>query len=177
VIEVADDGAGLSADKLRKKAVERGIVDANEADQMADREAQQLIFSPGFSSAEQVSDISGRGVGMDVVRSNVEELKGSIELDSEMGQGTTVRIRLPLTLSIQQTLIVQIGPEHFAIPLETVKETLDFEPDKVTTVRGQRVYQREGEILPILQMTELFGMSRVHDADASYLVVMEMGMQ
>ncbi|MEF8982779.1 ATP-binding protein, partial [Thiohalorhabdus sp.] len=161
VIEVADDGAGLSADKLRQKAVERGIVDANEAEQMADREAQQLIFSPGFSSAEQVSDISGRGVGMDVVRSNVEELKGSIELDSEMGQGTTVRIRLPLTLSIQQTLIVQIGPEHFAIPLETVKETLDFEPGKVTTVRGQRVYQREGEILPILQMTELFGMSRV----------------
>ncbi|MEF8982786.1 ATP-binding protein, partial [Thiohalorhabdus sp.] len=161
VIEVADDGGGLSADKLRKKAVERGIVDANEAEQMSDREAQQLIFSPGFSSAEKVSDISGRGVGMDVVRSNVEELKGSIELDSAMDQGTTVRIRLPLTLSIQQTLIVQIGPEHFAIPLETVKETLDFEPAKVTTVRGQRVYQREGEILPILQMTELFGMSRV----------------
>jgi two-component system chemotaxis sensor kinase CheA len=177
VIEVTDDGAGLSAEKLRGKAVERGIIDANEADQMSDREAQQLIFSPGFSSAEQVSDISGRGVGMDVVRSNVEELKGSIELDSELGQGTSVQIRLPLTLSIQQTLIVQIGPEHFAIPLETVKETLDFEPDKVTTVRGQRVYQREGEILPILQMTELFGMSRVHDADAHYLVVLELGMQ
>ncbi|HKJ89372.1 MAG TPA: chemotaxis protein CheA, partial [Gammaproteobacteria bacterium] len=140
VIEVGDDGGGLSAEKLRQKAVERGIIDRAEADQMGDREAQQLIFAPGFSSAEQVSDISGRGVGMDVVRSNVESLKGSIDLDSAVGEGTTVRIRLPLTLSIQQTLIVQIGPEHFAIPLEAVKETLDFEPDRVTTVRGQRVY-------------------------------------
>jgi len=177
VIEVADDGAGLSSDKLRQKAVERGVVSQSEAEQMPDREAQQLIFSAGFSSADEVSDISGRGVGMDVVRSNVEALKGSIELDSTPGKGTTVKISLPLTLSIQQTLIAQIGPEHFAIPLETVKETLDFEPDKVTTVRGQRVFQREGEILPILQMTELFGMSRVHDADARYLVVLELGVQ
>ncbi|MFA9461458.1 chemotaxis protein CheW [Thiohalorhabdus methylotrophus] len=177
VIEVGDDGAGLSAEKLRQKAVERGVIDQSEADQLSEREAQQLIFAPGFSSADQVSDISGRGVGMDVVRSNVESLKGSIDLDSTVGEGTTVRIRLPLTLSIQQTLIVQIGPEHFAIPLEAVKETLDFEPDRVTTVRGQRVYQREGEILPILQMTELFGMSRVHDGDARYLVVLELGVQ
>ena len=177
VIEVGDDGGGLSAEKLREKAVERGVVDRSEADQMSEREAQQLIFAAGFSSTEEVSDISGRGVGMDVVRSNVESLKGSIELDSAVGEGTTVRIRLPLTLSIQQTLIVQIGPEHFAIPLEAVKETLDFEPNKVTAVRGQRVYQREGEILPILQMTELFGMSRVHDKDARYLLVLELGVQ
>ena len=177
VIEVADDGAGLSSDKLRRKAVEKGVVDDNEAQQMSDREAQQLIFAAGFSSVDQVSDISGRGVGMDVVRSNVEELKGSIELDSTPDVGTTVQVRLPLTLSIQQTLIVQIGPEHFAIPLEAVKETLDFDFEQVTTVRGQRVYQREDEILPILQMTEQFGMSRVHDQDASYLVVLEQGVQ
>jgi len=153
------------------------MIDESEAQQMSDREAQQLIFMAGFSSVDQVSDISGRGVGMDVVRNNVEELKGSIQVDSAVDVGTTIKIRLPLTLSIQQTLIVQIGPEHFAIPLETVKETLDYDSSKVTSVRGQRVYQRANEILPILQMTELFGMSRVHDANARYLVVLELGMQ
>jgi two-component system chemotaxis sensor kinase CheA len=165
VIEVGDDGGGLNRDKILAKAVERGIVAADQP--LSDREIHALIFEPGFSTAEQVSDLSGRGVGMDVVRRNIEALRGAIEIDSEIGRGTTMRIRLPLTLAIIDGFLVGVGDASFVIPLDLVVECVELPKQRRN---GNRVSLR-GQLLPFLRLADQFEMASAAGAREQIVIV------
>ncbi len=155
VIDVIDDGAGLNRAKILAKAAERGIP---ASDNMSDEEVWQLIFAPGFSTAECVTDISGRGVGMDVVLRNVQSMSGRVNIASEPGKGTRVTISLPLTLAILDGLSVAVGPEKFIIPLNSIVESLQPAPESLKTVNGRNVVHVRGEYIPIIALYELFNM-------------------
>jgi len=161
VIEIRDDGRGLNRDKLLAKARERGIfVPENPTDQ----DIWQLIFAPGFSTAETITDVSGRGVGMDVVRRNIEQLGGRVELNSVTGKGTTISIRLPLTLAIMDGMSVGIGENNYIVPLTTIMESLRPRPEDVKSVAGTgRVVYVRGEYLPLVALHEVFGLTPISD--------------
>jgi len=161
VIEIRDDGRGLNRDKLLTKARERGVfVPENPTDQ----DIWQLIFAPGFSTAETVTDVSGRGVGMDVVRRNIEQLGGRVELNSVTGKGTTISIRLPLTLAIMDGMSVGIGENNYIVPLTTIMESLRPRPEDVKSVAGTgRVVYVRGEYLPLVALHEVFGLTPLSD--------------
>ncbi len=154
VIEVADDGGGLKRDRLLAKALERGL--AAPGQNLSDKELFNLIFEPGFSTAEQVTNLSGRGVGMDVVRRNIEALRGSIELESREGAGTTVRIRLPLTLAIIDGFLIEVGRSSFVVPLDMVVECLELPEAERQAACTRRYLNLRGEVLPFVRLRELF---------------------
>ena len=142
---------------IRQKAVEKGVIDRATADRMTEREAVNLIFAAGFSTAEKVSDLSGRGVGMDVVKTNITKLNGTVEINTEVGKGTRMRIRLPLTVAIIQALMVEVGREAFAIPLATVVETIRIGASEIRTVDGREVISLRKTILPLIRLATEFG--------------------
>lgn len=152
VIKIRDDGRGLDVDAIRGKAVERGLASRAEVDRMTDREVFAYIFEAGFSTAKQITDVSGRGVGMDVVRTNIEKLNGMIELDSARGIGTTISIKLPLTLAIIQGLLVQSDDEVFILPLSSVHETVKTDQAQIYYVNQRPVFRLRDEIIPIVNM-------------------------
>ncbi len=154
-IEVEDDGRGIDPEKMRQVGVRKGIISAEEARNLDDREALELIFAPGFSSAEKVTDISGRGVGMDVVRTNIKNLKGSVNISSEVGRGSRFTLSLPLTLAIIDALMVQVSGETYAIPLDAVSETTKIEARKLTEVHNRRAVTMRNQVLGIINMSEL----------------------
>jgi two-component system chemotaxis sensor kinase CheA len=172
VIEVSDDGAGLNRGRILEKARERGIA---VHDAMADSEVWQLIFDAGFSTAERITDVSGRGVGMDVVKRNIHALGGSIEIASKADEGTRISIRVPLTLAILDGMSVAVGGETFIVPLTAISESLRPRREDVKTVQGRgRVVQVRGEYLPIIALHELFGIqSRAADIEQAVLVILE----
>ena len=157
VILVADDGRGMDAERLRRKALAKGLITDEEASTMDDRQTYNLIFLPGFSMAEQVSDVSGRGVGMDVVRTNIQKLNGAIEIRSQHGKGTTLTISLPLTLAILPVLLVRLGEQPFAVPLSMVREILPIDPSIIQDVGGKATAVVRGEVLQILPLSSLLG--------------------
>ncbi|QTQ37751.1 chemotaxis protein CheA [Aromatoleum petrolei] len=157
VILVADDGRGMNAERLRAKAVEKGLITDEESNAMDERQSFNLVFLPGFSMAAQVSDVSGRGVGMDVVRTNIQKLNGSIEIQSQLGKGTTFVISLPLTLAILPVLLVRLGEQPFAVPLSMVREILPIEAKEVQEVGGRATMVVRGEVLPIMPLAGLLG--------------------
>ena len=157
MIEVSDDGSGLSRERIRKKAVERGLI--REGAVLDDRDLFDLVFLPGFSTTEQVTEISGRGVGMDVLRKNIANLAGIIELSSVEGKGTTVTILLPLTLAIIQALLVEVGTQTFAIPLNSVLETLAVDADQIKALEGRPVLHLREQTLPLVRVDQLFALS------------------
>lgn len=171
VILVADDGRGMNAEKLRAKAVEKGLITDEEANTMDERQSYNLIFLPGFSLAQQVSDVSGRGVGMDVVRTNIQKLNGSIDIRSQQGKGTTFVISLPLTLAILPVLLVRLGEQPFAVPLSMVREILPIDPGEVQEVGGRATMVVRGEVLPILPLSGLLGWPQ--EATPEYGVLMQ----
>ncbi|MBM7856059.1 two-component system chemotaxis sensor kinase CheA [Desulfohalotomaculum tongense] len=158
VITISDDGRGIDADKLRQKAVEKGLYDRESASRLTDREALELIFKAGFSTAKEVSDLSGRGVGMDVVRTAIEQINGMVELHTEVGVGTTFTIRLPLTLAIIRSLMVTLGEQVYAFPLSNVSETLRINAGEIRRVGNNEVIVVRERILPLLRLSERFGM-------------------
>ena len=160
VIMVADDGRGMDAERLRAKALAKGLISDEEASTMDDRQSYNLIFLPGFSMAEKVSDVSGRGVGMDVVRTNIQKLNGSIEIKSQLGKGTTLLINLPLTLAILPVLLVRLGEQPFAVPLSMVREILPIVPASIQDVGGRATMVVRGEVLPIVPLSSLLGWPR-----------------
>lgn len=175
VIDISDDGRGIDPERIRQAAIRKGII---EADEQLDRtKAMDLLFTPGFSTAESVSEISGRGVGLDVVRKNIQELKGSIEVISEKGEGTTFRIVLPITLAILQALIVRASGETFAIPLTSVEESLRIRPNEISTVERKEVYFLRDFTLPLLRLADAFGLEDQEQtaADKSFVVVTRSG--
>ncbi|MCH7813856.1 MAG: chemotaxis protein CheA [Planctomycetes bacterium] len=158
VIEISDDGKGLDAPALIHKAIEKGIVQPDE--ELTDQQAYGLIFAAGFSLAKQVTDISGRGVGMDVVKRNIDQLRGKVDISSEKGHGSTFSIRLPLTLAIIDGMIIRVGRERFIIPTIAIEQSLRPLPEQITTVqqRGEVVKVR-GQLVPLVQLGELFGLT------------------
>jgi two-component system, chemotaxis family, sensor kinase CheA len=156
-IEISDDGAGLNGERIRKKAIERGLITAEQAARMAEREIFNLIFLPGFSTAEKVTNVSGRGVGMDVVKTNVEKIGGTVDVQSTLGRGTTVRVKIPLTLAIIPALVVTCGGDRYAIPQVSLLELVRLEADEVgkgiELVHGAPVYRLRGRLLPLVDLS------------------------
>lgn len=154
LLSITDDGRGMDPEKLKRKAIEKGLIDEMTAAQMSDKEAFELIMAPGFSTAETISDISGRGVGMDVVKSMITRLNGSIEIDSVPGQGTQIKIRVPLTLAILPTLMVAFGEDSYSIPLTSVQEIFDYNPDETNRIDGQMMVQLRERSIPLYFLQE-----------------------
>jgi two-component system chemotaxis sensor kinase CheA len=162
VIQVAEDGKGMDAEKLKAKAIERGIIDENIAASMSNKDAYRLVLEAGFSTAEVVSDVSGRGVGMDVVNSKIAAIKGSIDIESELGKGTTISIYVPLTLAIVQALLVRAGCEGFAIPIGAISEVVNYEKDVIHEVQGSDVMELRGEVIPLFYLRDLTKKSSIN---------------
>ncbi|MBZ5706000.1 MAG: chemotaxis protein CheA [Acidobacteriia bacterium] len=174
VISVSDDGAGLDPQRIGQKAVEKGLVTAERVRTLPTKEILDFIFLPGFSTAEKVTDISGRGVGMDVVRSNLKKLNGTIELDSHLGTGTTVWLRLPLTLAILPVLLVRVADEVYALPLRSVLETARINPEEVHQVEGNEVLRLRSETLPLLRLGTIF-QSKAGNGAGNKVVILGVG--
>ena len=175
VIRVEDDGQGLPVEKIKAKALERGLVTEADVASMGNRELMNLIFLPGFSTADQVSDLSGRGVGMDVVRTNISRMNGSIELDSEPGKGSRVTIKLPLTVAIIQALMVEVECCTFAIPLASVVEAVKVTKEEIKTINGKAVLNLRERILPLLHLAKQFQIPSDNSSNECYVVVVAVG--
>jgi two-component system chemotaxis sensor kinase CheA len=176
VIQIDDDGKGLDPEMLKNKSLEKGIITEKEADSMSDKEAFALIFQPGFSTAAQVTNVSGRGVGMDVVKTNIEKLNGIIDIDSEVDKGTSIKLKIPLTLAIIQALLVGVQEEHYAIPLASVLETVRISKDEIYTVEGKNVMRLRDDVLSLVHIGDIFEVERILDAsEHAYVVVLGLG--
>jgi two-component system chemotaxis sensor kinase CheA len=158
VIEVEDDGRGIDPDIMRQKGVEKGLITPEQARNMDDAAARELIFAPGFSTAAQVTDISGRGVGMDVVRTNIKELKGSVQVTSEVGKGTRFTLSLPLTLAIIDALLVRVSGHIFAIPLDAVSETTKIPKESISRVNRRDAVTLRGEVVALVHLADILGL-------------------
>lgn len=176
-IEFSDDGRGIDVARVKAKAIERNLVTADQAGRLTEREAFQLIFLPGFSTAEKITNISGRGVGMDVVKTNIEKIGGSVEIHSAAGQGTTLKIKIPLTLAIIPALIVTSGGERFAIPQVNLLELVRLEGEegrrKIETLYNAPVYRLRGQLLPLVDLNSHLGLLAGADRDAVNIVVLQ----
>ncbi|MEO1172278.1 MAG: chemotaxis protein CheA, partial [Myxococcota bacterium] len=170
VVEVEDDGSGLNREKILKKAISQGIV--REGESLSDADIDNLIFRPGFSTADVVSDVSGRGVGMDVVRRNIVEVGGTVEVQSRPGLGSKFVIRLPLTLAIIEGQLVRIGAGVYVVPLTAIVESLQMEPERMTHIRGQNTYRLRDSLVPIIDLEHVLGLS-LENPDANLMVVAE----
>ncbi len=174
-IDVLDDGGGIDPQIIKKLAVEKGMIAQEASDQMSESEAINLIFAPGFSTVEEISDISGRGVGMDVVISNIRKVQGSVEVSSKLGQGTQVRLKLPLTLAVIDALIVGVKEASYAIPLDAIKETVQVEKASLLSLKDKLALDLRGEILGVTPLTELLRLEpateRVNEADPAIVSI------
>lgn len=157
VLIIADDGRGMSAERIRAKAVEKGLISEEEANTLDERQSFNLIFLPGFSTKTEISDVSGRGVGMDVVKTNIQKLNGSIDIRSEPGKGSVFIISLPLTLAILPVLLVLLGGQPFALPLSLVREILPIDRERIQEVGGKETLVVRGEVLPVIALARLLG--------------------
>ncbi len=171
LLTIQDDGAGMNPDILRRLAVERGMMDQETADQLPNRALYNLIFEPGFSTKKEISDVSGRGVGMDVVKTHISQLNGQIEIDSEIGKGTTISIQVPLTLAILPTLMVYIGRQNYAIPLPGIIELFEWHSVEVGQVGGREVVRLRDKTYPLIYASELLGGGRTQSLDQRVLVI------
>ena len=177
VIMVTDDGKGIDADVIRRKAVEKGMISQEEADSLDDADAVRLIFLPGFSTAEQITDVSGRGVGMDVVRSKIETLGGHVDVETKIDEGSVFKIKLPLTLAIIQALLVKVQEEMYAIPLGSIDSTINITQEDIKTIRNKEVIVLRGQIIPIIRLGDVLNVPRVNekDNDDIFVVVVHIG--
>jgi two-component system, chemotaxis family, sensor kinase CheA len=178
VLRITDDGRGLDPEKLKDKAISKGILTEEQAQLMSKREALQLIFMPGFSTAAKVTSVSGRGVGMDVVRTNIQNLKGMIEIESEVGIGTTFVLKLPLTLAIIQGLLVKVSNETYAIPLNSVVEVVSVNLDSIYTVNKMEVIRLRNDVYPLMRLSSVLSANgKDKSLENRYIVVVGMGHQ
>ncbi len=176
VIEVRDDGAGINTDAVREKAIAKGVITPEQGENMSEQEIMNLLFHAGFSTAKQVSDISGRGVGLDVVKSKIEALSGEVEVKSKMGVGSTWTIRLPLTLAIIQALMVDVGGEKYAISLGSILTIEDITPDEIKTVQNKEVINIRGSVIPIIRLSGVLDIeSKKNPEDNMTVVIVKKG--
>jgi len=174
VVGIEDDGKGMDPEAIKRKPIEKGLISSEQAGQLTDREAFELIFMPGFSTAEKVSEVSGRGVGMDVVANTIRSLRGTIEIDSGPGRGTKMLLKLPLTVAIIRTLMVGIKGQVFAIPLHTVVEIVKYLPENVKNVGVFKSFMLRDEVLPFFSLAELLEMEN-SEASGSFVVIVKVG--
>jgi len=175
IIEVADDGRGINVERVKKKALERALITGEEAQRFTEKAAINLIFAPGFTTADVATELSGRGVGMDVVKTNVSKLNGYVEVTTKKDIGTTFQISIPLTLAIIQALKVQTGGSHYAIPLSAVEEILKVSGTDITDVMGQKVLDIRGKVYPFLELLDILGNGKIRHTDYRYAVVVLIG--
>jgi len=175
IITVQDDGRGMDPARLRAKAVDKGLVDSEVAQRMSDQEALNLIFMPGFSTVTEVSDLSGRGVGMDIVRNHIEQINGIVDIISVPGNGTTFTIKLPLTLAIIRALMVELGNEQFAFPLTNVVETISVRAEEIKKVKHNEVILVRGRVLPLVRLSDIFERESIAEMDRLFVVVLGIG--
>ncbi len=171
VVEISDDGGGIDIEKIKSAALERDLYSKEELDRMTPREITSLIMKPGFSTAARVTHTSGRGVGMDVVKKNIEKLNGTLDVESSFGRGTRIRLKIPLTLAIIPALLVRVSGDLFTIPLSTVDETIRIDTDELTTIEGVEVLQFRDGTLPIVRLTEVFNMPEQDPSRRRHFVV------
>ena len=171
VIEVRDDGGGINTEAVKKKAIERGTITAEQAESMSEKEIVDLLFLPSFSTAKSVTDVSGRGVGLDVVRSKIEALSGEVEVKTKYGEGSTFTIRLPLTLAIIQALMVVIGNEKYAISLGSIQTIEDISPDEIKLVQNKEVIHIRGTVIPIIRLNKILDIESTKDEKSSMTVI------
>lgn len=155
VVEVEDDGSGINFEKIKKKAVEKDLINGKNADTMSKEEAIELLFKPGFSTSDVISDVSGRGVGLDVVKSKIESIGGSIEVETKEGKGTKFIIRIPLTLAIIQALLVKVKEEMFAIPLSSISEIININKEQIRNIQGQEIILYRGRTIPVIRLNKI----------------------
>jgi two-component system chemotaxis sensor kinase CheA len=173
VVEVIDDGGGIDLEQIRAIAEGRGLVEPGAV--LSDKDILDLVFSAGFSTREGVSETSGRGVGMDVVRTNLVAMGGMVELETQLGRGTCVTLTLPITLAIIQALIVGVGDQRFAIPLSSVLETLSVDAEAIQRSDGRELLNLRGSVLPIRRLADEFGLTASGDDDRHFVVVLGLG--
>lgn len=169
VIDIVDDGAGINVERVRQKAVERGLIHPNKV--ISDQEAAQLIFMPGFSTAAKISNVSGRGVGLDVVKTMIEKLNGTVQVTSELGHGSKFSIRLPLTLAIIQGLLVRVGRETYSIPIASVVESVRVRKEEINTIDNYEVLNVRSEVISVLRLSRLFGINTGEDGEYCFVVI------
>lgn len=170
VIEVRDDGNGIDVEAVKKKAIERGVITPEQAENMADKDVINLLFNAGFSTAKEITDVSGRGVGLDVVKSKIESLSGEVSVDSKLGEGSTWTIRLPLTLAIIQALMVVVGGEKYAISLASIQTIEDVAPSDISLVENKEVITLRGNVIPIIRMDRELDTTSTKNPDENLIV-------
>jgi two-component system chemotaxis sensor kinase CheA len=175
LLTIADDGKGMDAEKLKEIAINRGVLDADAAARMSDVEAFSLIFAPGFSTKTEISDISGRGVGMDVVKTKINQLNGSVSINSELGKGTILEIKVPLTLAILPTLMIVVGQQTFALPLGSVSEIINMDIKKTNTVDGQLTKIVRSKAIPLFYLSDWLNPRTTNDRSTGHVVVVQIG--
>ncbi len=171
VIVIEDDGAGMHPERLKEAAINKGIITPKEAAEMTDKEAYLLVFRAGFSTAKKVSQVSGRGVGMDVVKTNITRLNGTINIESEPGKGTKFTLKLPLTLAIIQGLLVKVADETFAIPLHSVIEVVSIARNEIDTIQGREILRLRNQVLPLIRIGESLGIEQNYDLERQFAVI------
>jgi two-component system chemotaxis sensor kinase CheA len=171
VIEVRDDGAGIHVEKIKKKAIEKGVITEEQAQRMADKDFIDILFQPSFSTAEKVTDVSGRGVGLDVVKTKIEALGGEIEAKTKLGEGSNFIIRLPLTLAIIQSLMVIIGDEKYALPLGSIQTVEDVLTTDIKTIQGKEVINLRGTVVPVIRLGNILQCKRPEKDPSQLLIV------
>jgi two-component system chemotaxis sensor kinase CheA len=169
IIEIADDGKGIEVETVKNKAIERGLIHPNKV--LTDVEAFNLIFEPGFSTAKTVTAISGRGVGLDVVKRSIEKLNGTVTVSSERGKGTKFTIKLPLTLAIIQGLLVRVGAEIYSIPITSVIESLRIKPNEIRMIDNYEVFNIRNDVISLLRLNQLFGIKTENDSEYNFIVI------
>ncbi|MGA3287933.1 MAG: chemotaxis protein CheA [Bacteroidota bacterium] len=172
LITMEDDGCGIDVDETKRKAIEKGLISEIEATEMSKSDALNLIFIPGFSTRKEITNVSGRGVGMDVVKTNIAKLKGIVEIDSNLGTGTIITLKVPLTLAIIQGLLLKVVDEIFAVPLSAVLEIVRITPEEIYSIQGREVIRVRDTILPLARMSDIIGKNRtIQQSAVSYVVI------
>ena len=173
LIKIEDDGRGINTEEIRKAALEKGLVSREEAEQLSEREAIQLIFAPGLSTASAVTDLSGRGVGTDVVKNRIERLGGSVKVESKTGSGSTFELRLPITIALYQAMLVKVGMERYAIPFTSIVKSISVRKEEVRHIRGEEVIVINEKALPLLRLRKLFQLPAAQKEESLVIVIVE----
>ena len=174
ILRVTDDGNGIDTQKIKKKAIKKNMISSEQATKMTEKESMELLFLPGFSTSEKISDVSGRGVGLDVVKTKIESLSGSIYLESEPHKGSSFTIRLPMTLAIMQALMVKAGDETYAVPIENIQMIEELSENDIFMIQDREVIQVSGNIVPIVELSRIFDIQS-EKTDEKLVVVLKRG--
>jgi two-component system chemotaxis sensor kinase CheA len=173
LIRIEDDGRGINTEEIRKAALKKGLISREEAEQLSEREAIQLIFTPGFSTASMVTDLSGRGVGMDIVKNRIEHLGGAVKVESKPGSGSKFELRLPITIALYQAMLVRIGIERYAIPFTSIVKSISVRKEEIRHIRGEEVIVINEKALPLLRLRKLFQLPTVQGEESLVVVIVE----